>query len=261
MKKVLLFLSFSIFCICGVFAQNLKIKIDEKSAREKYQNELEIRANGKIITDESVKREKNVITIIPVDDETEYSISGKLIGKIVVAKEGMIVLNNAYIENNQQDCAISFEAKCELKIQEKTVNYIISNGESKEKVAALQGKDLEIGGKGDLYVKGAVCHGVKAKDLEIKGSGNFYFEGTKDGSAINCKSFKVKNEKTFSAYFLNSKNGIKADESIEISSGTFYFNNNNKDLKVDAIKEEDKKSDKKYGIFITGGKINNDEKK
>lgn len=103
---------------------------------------------------------------------------------------------------------------------------------------------------------------IKSKKIVIKGSGNYYFSGTKDGSAINCNSFAVEeNKHDFTIYCENSKNGIKADESIEISSGTFYFNNNNKDLKVDAIKEEDKKSDKKYGIFITGGKINNDEKK
>ncbi|MBE6353207.1 carbohydrate-binding domain-containing protein [Treponema sp.] len=205
-----------------------------------------------IPSDSSVKIEKNTVSLCPKKEGAEYIISGYFNGQIInKTKNTVLKLNNAFIENTNGQPAVYGEAKTEISSVEKSVNYIIASGSSGSKTAAVQcKKNLEIGGKGTLYVSGKTYHAVKADDVKLKGSGTYHFEGTKDGSAINCKTFTVEKGKTFSAYLSNSKNGIKADKTIFIDSGNFFISNNETAFKTDT-KEDDASS--VHEIKITGG--------
>ena len=86
--------------------------------------------------------------------------------------------------------------------------------------------------------------------MKLKGSGTYYLQGTKEGSAINCENLIVEKDKTFKAYLLNSKNGIKADFKISIASGNFYFYDNKTALKTDTKKEDPKNP---HQISLAGG--------
>ena len=104
-------------------------------------------------------------------------------------------------------------------------------------------------------------HGIKASKIELKGSGTYTFDGGSDASAVNCTKFIVEEEKTFTANFKDSKNGIKADETITIASGSFIFKNitdpKNKGaaLKTDTTADDikDKKEPKDHFIHLDGG--------
>jgi len=158
MKKILLFLSFSIFCICGVFAQNLKDLLAEKKYKDTYKSEFTIN-NEK-------NTQKNVIRLESSKEKDEFILSGYFNGQIIVnAKKATVELSNAYIENTNGEAAIIFNENGDLKIQKKTKNYIISSGNQNAKVAAIQGSNLDIKGEGNLIVKGYICHGLKAKKL------------------------------------------------------------------------------------------------
>lgn len=212
---------------------------------------------------ENVTISGSKVVIAPAQENQEYTISGNFSGQIVVkTKNTVIKLKNARLENKKGEAALFAEAKIEVSCLKDTENYISSSGKNDEKTAALQcKKDLVLGGSGKLFVQGNVCHGIKADDVKLKGSGTFDIRGTKNGSALKCESFTVESEKTFSAYFSDSKNGIKADETIEIASGNFYFKNNKVALKTDTSEDDAKKSKTtkgatqktKHKINLSGG--------
>ena len=210
--------------------------------------------------DSGVKISGNEIFIEPKSEDTTYIISGHFDGQIICkTKNTVLKLNNAYLENNLGKAAIYAEAKTEISTSKGSTNYVVSSGNPTSKTAAIHSKkNLVLGGSGTLYVKNESGHAVKADDIKMKGSGVFYLTASKKCSAINCESFTVEKDKTFSCYLRDSKNGIKADGTIRIASGIFYFENNETAMKTDT-KEDDKKagiSPIEHGIFITGGKIN-----
>lgn len=248
MKKTILLFLFSIISAAG-FSQAQKITIDSEAVRKNYAKKVTVSP-----TDKSVSIKNNVITISPKKEEVIYTISGYYNGQIInKTKNTVLKFKNAYIENNNGQPAIYSEVKLELSAAQGTENYIISSGENDSKIGAIHcKKDLTLGGSGSLYVSGDIYHAVKADEIKMKGSGNFYFQGTSKGSAINSRSFTVENEKTFNCYLLNSKNGIKADNAIEISSGNFFFYNNKVALKTDTSKND---SSSPHFITIKGGTI------
>ena len=145
------------------------------------------------------------------------------------------------------------EAKTEISTFAGTENYVVSTEKNAAKTAAIQcKKNLEIGGSGTLYMVGNVYHAAKGDDVKLKSSGNLYFQGTSEDSGINCENLLVEKSKTFKAYFLNSKNGVKADFTIKIASGEFYFYDNKTALKTDTKKDDPKNP---HGIDLTGGTI------
>ena len=229
MKKIIS-LSVTFLLTAAIFAQ--KPVIDAESAKNSYGTEILISP-----TDSSVQISKGKIIISPKKEGETYTISGYFKGQIVnKTKNTVLKLKNAFIENNSGDAAIFCEAKTEISTTKDTENYVLSSGKARPdlKPAAIQGKkDLVLGGSGTLYAKGEVYHAVKADDVKIKGSGNHYLEGTKKGSSLNCKSLTVEKDKTFSAYFLNSKNAVKADESILLQSGNFYLYGTENGFKCD----------------------------
>ena len=204
--------------------------------------------------DKTVTITKDKIILAPKKEGVEYTISGYFLGQIVnKTKNTCIKFNRAFIENNSGEAAVYGEAKTEISTFANTENYVVSNGKNSAKVAAiLCKKNLELGGSGTLFAIGDVYHAVKADDVKIKGSGTFYLQGTKEGSAINCENLLSEKNKTFSAYLINSKNGVKADFTIKIASGNFYLYNNKNGFKTDTRKDDPKNP---HGITLSGGTI------
>lgn len=211
-----------------------------------------------VTIDETAK----TITLAPTAEDQEYKISGEFEGQIINKTKGtVIILSNAKLKNTQGKAAIFGELKTEIKAEKDTVNTITVTGEADEAYGAgavqcgIKGdwKKIEIGGSGSCTITCENAHGVKAGDVELKGSGTFVFDGGDDSSAINCNVFTVAEEKTFTATFKDSKNGIKADKTITIASGTFKFEN----IKKAAMKTDTSKDDKDgvidHYIHLDGG--------
>ncbi len=224
-----------------------KLILSPENQKSNYGTELIISP-----MDETVSVDGNDITIAPEHEDTVYSISGYLNGQITVkTKNTQLKLENAYIENTEGKAAIKCTAKAEISAARDSTNYIISSGRNFSKNAALQSKrGLVIGGSGKLYVMGNNYHGVEAEDVKMKGSGTYYLQGSWKGSALTCESFTVESDKEFTCYCINSKNGIKADSTIKINSGTFYLYNNETALKTELSKST---SAKARGITLAGG--------
>ncbi len=234
------------FCVKG-YSQNLSA--DYEGAKKSYGATVTITPSDKTVT---ISKDK--IIIAPKKEDVTYTISGYFKGQIInKTKNTVLKFNKAFIENDRGLPAIYCEAKTEISTTVGTVNYVVSTGNSSEKVAAIHGKkNMALGGSGSLYAVGNVYHGVKADDVKIKGSGTFYLQGTDKGSALNCRSLTVEKDKTFKAYFLNSKNGIKADNNINIQSGNFFMENLDTAFKTDT-KEDDPKT--QHFIRLAGGSI------
>lgn len=244
---------FSIFLITALLLSSCsqktstRISINTKSDKASY-SEFVISPN-----DEAVTKKGSTITISPKDEEITYTISGYYSGQIVTTTKNTILkLDNAYLENVTGKPAVFCEAKTEISTAKGSKNYIVSSGRSFTKEGAVYAKkSLVLGGSGTLYITGK-SHGIEADDVKIKGSGTLYSQGRHNGSALNCATLTVEPEKTFSAYFLNSKNGIKADSSIKISSGKFYIYDNKTALKTDTKADSAKT---KHEIKLSGGEF------
>ncbi len=236
---------FVVSCVDSSFTP--KITIDTESAKSSYGNEITISPMN-----DSVTVTKNEITFAPENEGEVYYISGYFKGQIInKTKNTVLRLNNAYIEYDRGKAAVKCSAKTEISAAPDSVNYIVSTGRSFSKNAALQGKrGITLGGSGNLYIVGNVCHGLEGDDIKIKGSGNFYIQGRKTGSAITCNNLEVDTDKSFNCYLLNSKNGIKADGTIKIASGNFFLYNNKTALRTEISK---KTSAKARGILLSGG--------
>ena len=246
MRKNVVFLAMCL--VAGIcFSQNQRIKIDFAGVKGQYG------AVSVSPMDGGVTMSGNRIVLAPKKEEVTYTISGYFDGQIVnKTKNTVIKLKGAYLENTSGEAALYGEAKTEVSTSKGTVNYIVSPGYSHPKAAAVQcKKNIVFGGSGTLYVVGPY-HGAKGDDVKIKGSGVFYFQGTEKGSGINCRSLVVEKDKNFTAYFLNSKNGIKADNTISIASGTFCFYDNGTAFKTDTSQDDPKE---KHGILVVGGTI------
>lgn len=248
-KKLFSLLSLSLFFTSFVFSQTKNVNIDYESARKSYANKVTISP-----MDSGVTIKDKMIIIAPEDEACKYTISGYFNGQIVnKTKKTVLKLDKAFIENTDGLPAIYSEAKVEISSSRGSVNYVISNGKCDDKNGALQSKkDMKIGGSGILYVVGNVYHAVKADDVKIKGSGELYLRGTSRGSAVNCHNFEVEEDKTFKCYMLNSKNGVKADFTIEIASGNFYMYNLETAFKTDTSRED---SSQPHYIKLAGGVI------
>ncbi|MBQ7538434.1 MAG: carbohydrate-binding domain-containing protein [Treponema sp.] len=246
MKKTF-FLLISILIFASVSAENISVNLDE--ARKSFTEPVTVTPS-----DKSVSISKGKIILAPKKEGSVYTISGYFNGQIQnKTKNTVIRLSNAFIENSSGEAAIYGEAKTEISSVGGSVNYVLSAGKSHDKTAAFQcRKNIEIGGSGSIYFIGNVYHGVKGDDVKLKGSGNLYFQGTKEGSGINCENLLVEKEKSFKAYFLNSKNGVKADFTINVASGNFFFNGNKTALKTDSRKDDPKSP---HSITLSGGTI------
>lgn len=248
MKKLILVCAVALFAVCAAFAKDMTI--DVADAKKSY-------AAQKITIepmDKTVTVKGKTITLAPKKEGVTYTISGYFDGQIVnKTKNTVLKLKGAYLENTSDAAAVYGEAKMEISTTKDTTNYIVSLGKGADKTGAVQSKkDVVFGGSGTLYVRGDAYHGIKADDVKIKGSGTLYAQGTKKGSALNCTSLTVEKDKTFTAYLLNSKNAVKADTTIAISSGTFCLYGNETAFKTDTKKDAPKEP---HGITLAGGTV------
>ena len=209
-----------------------------------------------------ISEDGKTITLEPEADGIEYTITGDFEGQIINKRKGtVIVLNNANLKNTEGKAAIYGELKTEIECEQNSTNTITVTGEADKtygKAAVLCEKAIEIGGAGTCTISCENGHGVKASKIELKGSGNYTFDGGDDSSGINCNSFTVEqdeeNPRTFTAIFKDSKNGIKADETISIASGTFKFENITKvALKTDTSADDNVGETKEHKITLEGG--------
>ncbi len=205
----------------------------------------------------TISEDGKTITLQPEETDVEYTITGEFEGQIINKTKGtVIILNNAKLKNAEGKAVIYGELKTEIKCEENTTNIITVTGEADKtygKAAVLCEKAIEIGGDGSCTISCENGHGVKGKDVELKGKGNYVFGPAKD-SAINCNDFEVKADKTFTATFKDAKNGIKADNTITIASGTFIFENIKKAaLKTDTSADDNVGETKEHKITLEGG--------
>ena len=234
MKKIAFFLFVAICLLhtaCVVRTEPLRLSVDGENTRLAYGVDISITPMT------GVTMGRRLITIAPEQEGLTYTLYGYFNGQIVSkTKNTVLVLNGLYLEQNGAKSALRCTAKTEIRTVDGSRNYIISSGRSYAKDGALHGKrDLVLGGSGTLYVKGSVWHGIEGDDVKIKGSGSLYVEGSRRGAALDCESLTVEPEKTFSAYFLNAKYGIKADDSVKIASGNFFLYDNDTALKAGTI--------------------------
>lgn len=227
-----------------------KIKAATETDRIFVKSKSEIYLISKIDVDKSDK-------IAP-----EFTISGNFNGQIInLTKGSVLVLEDANLENNGKSVIFS-EKKFELSAKKGTVNTIKATGKpidektgEEEKTGAVRcEKKLEIGGKGTLTIESSFFHGIKADTVEVKGGVNLSIKGTgADGSCINCEVFTVEEGKSFTVNFAGFKHAIKADDYIEIASGTFILAD---DIQV-AFKTESVETDGKttHHITISGGSL------
>ena len=210
-----------------------------------------------VTKDEAAK----TITFEPAKEKVEYTLSGSFEGQIInKTKNTVIILNGVSLSNTTGASAIYGEIKTEIKAAENTENTITVTGPEKapdatkdpsSKPAVFCDKAIEIGGSGKLTVSCEYGHGVKASKIELKGSGTFTFDGGSDSSAANCNEFVVEADKTFTANFKDSKNGIKADETITIASGSFNFENITKAALITDTSKDN--ATKEHFIKLDGG--------
>ena len=205
----------------------------------------------------TISEDGKTITLQPEETDVEYTITGEFEGQIINKTKGtVIVLNNANLKNTEGKAVIYGELKTEIKYEKDTTNTITVTGTADKtygKAAFLCEKAIEIGGEGTGTISCEKGHGVKGSKVELKGSGNYVFGPAKD-SAINCNDFEVKADKTFTATLKDAKNGIKADNTISIVSGTFKFENITKvALKTDTSADDQEGETKEHKITLKGG--------
>jgi len=232
---------------CFDNSAEVKISIDSEGEKSSYGKDIHV-----FPLDDSVEIKKHLIVISPAKEGVTYSLSGYFNGQIISSTKNTILkLDNLFLENNYGKTALSLKAKTEISTAKDSVNYIISSGQGFSKTGAIQTKkDLVLGGSGTLYVKGRICHGIEGDNIKIKGSGNIYLEGSKKGAALTCDTLTVEENKTFAAYFLNSKNGIKADKSVKIASGNFHLYNNESAIRTGLSKKGENSS---HSVTLSGG--------
>lgn len=182
-----------------------------------------------------------------LDDNTkhEFTLTGTFNGQIISKRKDTVLNLNGVTLSNTDAPAIYGEKKFELSAKKDTENTIITIGSPAKKTAAvLCEKAIEIGGSGKLTIKTNICHGVKGGDVKLKGSLDLTITGKvddsefiPDASAINSNTFYVKDGTTFTAKFDQFKHAIKADETIDINSGSFDLTN------IEVAFKTDKKED------------------
>lgn len=210
--------------------------VDEYSIWEKSED-------GKTITLKTGEGAPSKTNGDEYDYEPEYTLSGDFEGQIVTTTKGTVLKLNGANLSNKDAPVISAPLKVEIKTEKDTVNTITTTGTKNggSKTGAITGeKKVEIGGAGTLTVAGNVRHGIRGNEVEIKGSGTITVSGTIGGSAINCNIFTVGEGKTFTLNLKDSSNGVKADKSISIESGTFNLSNLSTGFKTDTFEDDGK---------------------
>lgn len=235
-KKIIKLLS--VICFVGIAGSLMSCNMFNSEKKKDVSEENGPEIPGLTVTGGkySFSEEEKLIVLLPEEEAVEYTISGKFDGQIKNdVKNTKIVLDNVELSNSEGKAAIYSTEKCEISAKAESVNKITSNNEA---AAILCEKGIEFGGSGETEIEGSVKHGVKGSKIEFKGSGVYKIKGTTDGSAVNCNTFNIKEEKTVTLYLSDSKNGIKADDNITILSGTLYLSKLNYGFSTDTSADD-----------------------
>ncbi len=211
-------------------SQSSSESIDASSIDPDWVNQCEIALSDSKIT---VNGEGAAVAgkVINITDGGEYTVSGKISdGMIQVnsTEKVKIRLEGANISNSDGPAILFANAdKAFITVANGTVNYLTDGTSySNGKGTIFSESDLEIKGKGTLYINANYRHGICCdNDLAIE-----------NGTIIIQKAVK---------------DGIHVKKSLEISGGTVEIKN----CSGDAIDCEGTSSLQKGTVTVTGGKL------
>ena len=163
--------------------------------------------------------------VILVSKGGDYTVTGEADdAQIVVDTEDKVKLrlSGMSLKNTTGSALFIKNAdKAYITLTEDTENYledaaVYENADEKEKGALTTRDSLEIKGKGKLYIKGNMGHGIFASDsVEIE-NGNIEIDAANDGVHVN-DTFKM----TGGSLNINAEgDGIASDEIVDILDGT-----------------------------------------
>lgn len=152
------------------------------------------------------KLEGNVLTFTPVSAESVYSISGRFSGSIVIDigdsyKFDLELSDFSIVSDKANPITVISGDEVSIKAKSNTTNYIYDTRDaiSDTDTVSLSGAihsdvDLEIGGKGKLFVVSTNNNGIHSKnDLQVKNL----------GIVVGCKD-----------------NALKGNDSVELENAT-----------------------------------------
>lgn len=188
-------------------------------------------------TNNIVEVNNNTITFSNVLEDTCYSISGELYGNIIINTDYKFELElNGFSLTSSNECPINVtnEKAFTLSSKKDTQNYIydLRNEVSEEDISSsiYVTNNLNLQGKGELYVKSLNNNGIHAKDdLKIK---NLTLQ-------VECVD-----------------NALKGNDLVEISSGNINLISTQGDGIKTSNSSISSKGNQKGNIHITGGNIN-----
>lgn len=188
-------------------------------------------------TNNIVEVNNNIITFSNILEDTCYSISGELYGNIIINTTYKFELElNGFSLTSSNECPINVtnEKAFTLSSKKDTKNYIydLRNEVSEEEISSsiYVTNNLNLQGKGELYVKSINNNGIHAKDdLKIK---NLTLQ-------VECVD-----------------NALKGNDLVEISSGNINLISSQGDGIKTSNSSISSKGNQKGNIHITGGNIN-----
>ena len=195
----------------------------EKNEDETWkENTGEINLDALSVSGDGLSVDGKVILVSKGGDYTVTGTAGD--AQIVVDTEDKVKLRLSGMSlKNSTGSAIFIKNadKAYITLKDGTENYLedaetYEDADEKEKGALTARDGLEIKGKGKLYIKGNMGHGIFASDsLEIE-NGNIEIDAANDGVHVN-DTFKM----TGGSLTVSAKgDGIAADEIIDILDGT-----------------------------------------
>ncbi|MCH5155600.1 MAG: carbohydrate-binding domain-containing protein [Clostridiales bacterium] len=179
----------------------------------------------------------NTITFETVTEKSAYNISGSLHGNIVIdAGDCKFELSmSGFSVSSDTDCPVTIESgdKVTLSAKKSTQNYIFDlreeAGESDISPAVYAKCDLDIQGKGSLFVKSVNNNGIHTKkDLNVK---NLALQ-------VDCKD-----------------NALKGNDGVAIESGSVVLIARTGDGIKTTNSDVSQKGNQRGNITITGGDI------
>lgn len=188
-------------------------------------------------TNNIVEVNNNTITFSNILEDTCYSISGELYGNIIINTDYKFELElNGFSLTSSNECPINVtnEKAFTLSSKKDTKNYIydLRNEVSEEDISSsiYVTSNLNLQGKGELYVKSLNNNGIHAKDdLKIK---NLTLQ-------VECVD-----------------NALKGNDLVEISSGNINLISTQGDGIKTSNSSISSKGNQKGNIHLTGGNIN-----
>ena len=208
-------------------------------AEDAEENKVEITGDFELINAQTNLKIEPVNNEYIISEEGEYILKGKLENGIVkvdaIDQKVILDLDGVSLNSSINSCIyVNDASKVEIKANKDTYNEIIDNREEENdetegSAAIYSNSDLEIKGKGSLYISSKSNNGIHSKDdLEIKNL-----------------TLKV------DAY----NNGLKGNDSLTIESGNIIVISKNSDGLKTSNSDISSKGNQRGNINILGGII------